>query len=128
MHDRADDLGGGVALEGPLAGETLIEHAAKRPDVRSFVDGVALGLLGAHVGRRAEQGPGQGDIARESCGVGRQILDDHLGQPEVQDLDLAVGSDLDVVRLEIPVDDALDVSGLQGFSDLLTGVERLFDG
>jgi len=35
----------------------LTKDRAKRPDVRSLVDGQAARLLGAHVGRRAEDQP-----------------------------------------------------------------------
>ena len=41
--------------EGPPAREHLVEHGAEREDVRARVHGAALGLLGRHVGGRAEE-------------------------------------------------------------------------
>jgi hypothetical protein len=43
-----------VARKGAPAGEHLVEHATERPHVTALVGGPALRLLGAHVGRRAE--------------------------------------------------------------------------
>ena len=45
-----------IAAERQLAGQQLVEDHAQAVDVAAAVDPVALaaGLLGAHVGRRAE--------------------------------------------------------------------------
>jgi hypothetical protein len=44
---------------------------------------------------------------------------------EVQDLGFPVGRDLDVARLQIPVDDTAAMRGLQSLGDLAAQVERL---
>src|SRR5690606_27930868 len=59
-HDGADGLGGVLAVERATAGEHLIKHAAERPHVRAPVRVLAPGLLGAHVGGRAEEDAGAG--------------------------------------------------------------------
>jgi hypothetical protein len=51
-----------------------------------------------------------------------------LGQAEVEDLDLALGRELDVGGLQIAVDDALVVGFLEGLGDLLRDLEGLVEG
>ena len=48
-------------------------------------------------------------------------------QPEVEDFDLPLGSDLDIRRLEIAMDDAFPVRLLERFRDLLRKHDGLFD-
>ncbi len=55
-----------------------------------------------------------GDCARSCDSVAR----DCLGQAEVEHLDDAVGRDLDVGRLQVPVDDPSRVRGLQRIGNL----------
>ena len=43
-----------VAVEGSRAGEHLEQHGAERPDVGAAIDRLAARLLGAHVGRGAQ--------------------------------------------------------------------------
>jgi hypothetical protein len=57
----------------------------------------------------------------------RSVHGKHLGQPEVEHLDGAVGRDLDVRRLQIAVDDALVVRGLERVRDLERQPERLWN-
>ena len=54
-----------LAVEQPLAREHLVQHDAERPDVRTLVDGSALGLLGTHVRRRPHHEAGLGVLAAE---------------------------------------------------------------
>ena len=67
---------------------------------------VALGLLGRHVGRRAQDGAGGGER-----GV---VALEPAGQAEVHDDQAAPGVDHDVGRLEVAVDDPLAVRLGQG--------------
>src|SRR3712207_3342697 len=48
-----------------------------------------------------------------------------LGDAEVEELDLPVGADLDVVRLDVAVDDAVAVDVVDGLADLLEDVGGL---
>ena len=108
------------------AGQHLVEHTAKRPDVAAFVRRAPLGLLGAHVRRRAENHPDAGHHG--GCRDGRRLRDvrraagrlHRLCQAEVEHLDGAVGADLDVGGLEVAVDDALLVRGFERLGDLLS--------
>ena len=95
-----------VAREGGPAGEQLEEKATGGVEVGPGVDGLALGLLGREVLRRADHGLGLGHRRR---GVG-----DGPGDAEVHDLDLATAGQHDVGRLDVPVDDAHPVAVGQG--------------
>ena len=101
----------GLALEQALAGEHLEQHDAEGPDVGALVGRPPARLLGAHVGRGAE------DDAHLRCGEDVSVGEwpgsalaaarsfERLGQAEIEHLDLAVRRDLDVGRLQIAVDD-----------------------
>ena len=85
-------------------------------------------LFGRHVCRGADDPShvGDGRIQRPSQVVGaerRRVL----GQTEVEHLDGAVRSDLDVGRLQIAVNDALLVGGVEGFRDLSRNWQRFVD-
>ena len=73
-----------VAAERGLAGQQGVEDGAQAVDVAGGGDrsAVAGGLLGRHVGRRAEDGPGMGEL---DVGL------DPLGQAEVGDVRMALG-------------------------------------
>ena len=94
-----------VAGERRLADRHLVEHDAERVDVAPGVDPLALGLLGREVGGRAHDG----------AGLGQALLGvDGPGDPEVGDLDLAVGGDQHVARLHVAVDHAMAVGEGEG--------------
>ena len=59
--DLAEDLADVLALERRLAGQQAVQRGAQRVDVgaRAQPVEVAAGLLGAHVGRRAQRAAGQ---------------------------------------------------------------------
>ena len=81
--------------------------------------GFARGLLGRHVGRRAEQLAvhGDGDFARFAA-----------GEAEVHEVRLVVAIDDDVGRLEVAVDDAVFVGMIEGVGDSRTELGRLAVG
>jgi hypothetical protein len=99
-----------------------------------FVDGLAAGLLGRHVGggahddahpgrRRHRHGwrfrevlsAGRAEALRYRCGP---VVRRQFRQPEIEDLHRAVRRDLDVRRLQIAMDDALLVCGFKSVDDL----------
>ena len=53
-QDRREHVRHRLAVEQARAGQHLVEHDAERPDVGALVDSLALGLLGRHVRRGAE--------------------------------------------------------------------------
>jgi len=111
LEDARQDVGGIVALERPCAGQHLEEDAAEGPDVAAFVCGTPFRLLGAHVGGRAENHAGLG---------GRE--------PEIEDFDLIVRRQRDVRWLQIAVDDAFVMRGLERVGNLSRDGERVIKG
>jgi hypothetical protein len=51
IQDRRHRVGEGRALEGPLPGKHLVQHAAESPDVAATVRVLTPRLLGTHVRR-----------------------------------------------------------------------------
>ena len=84
-----------LAREGPVAGEELVEHAARAPQVGAAVHLRALHLLGRHVVGGAH------DRARARGGGHREAR-----HPEVHDLHRPVHGEEDVGGLDVAVDDA----------------------
>ena len=115
---------GGLKCASP--GQHLVEHAAKRPHVAAFVHFPALDLLWAHVGGCSQNhshlrhgGTGQRGRHRRGRRNGRRSRRlERLSQPEVEHLHGAVGTYLHVCGLQVAVDDALFVSGLERLDNL----------
>ncbi len=84
------------ALERGFAGQHLVEEDPERVEIGLVADGRrAAYLLGSHISRRAEGPPRSGQL-----GGSLQIL----GDAEIGELELAVGGDHQVRRLEVPMD------------------------
>ena len=93
-HDLGDRGRFGV---GALGGQQAVVGGAQRIEVAPGVERLGLALLGAHVGRRADDPAGLGQMAGAG-GVGE------LGEAEVRDLDRPVGVAEQVRRLDVAVD------------------------
>ena len=131
-QDGGQKVGHAVARKRGSAGEHFVEHAAECPDVGARVERLAGRLLGAHVGGGTEDNPRVrhrgGRDRRRLRGICRAIEGfDCLRQTEVHHLDRAIGPNLDVGRLQIPVDDSLLVRGVEGFRDLARDGQGLAD-
>ena len=108
------------AGEGWLAHQHLVEHAAQRIDIGRRTDvGIAGRLLRAHVVWRAQTEP----RLRETSAARRV---DGQGDPEVGDNRISIDQQ-DVGRLDVPVDNALAVGVVEGFRDVDSDPDRLFD-
>ena len=125
-----------LTLERAAARQHLVEDAAERPDVRTDIDGLALRLLRRHVGRGAENHPAhrhrrRGDGRRERrvrrCPVATGTRFHRLGEPEVEHLHGAVGAHLDVGGLQVAVDDAVLVRGLERLGNLTRDRQRVLE-
>ncbi|MEZ4335977.1 MAG: hypothetical protein R3B82_05055 [Sandaracinaceae bacterium] len=96
--DVADLLERGeVALadEEPLTGEQLVEDDADREDVAASIEREPADLLGRHVP----------ELALQDARLGLARLAGRLGDPEVDDLRLAVVADQNVLRGDVAVDE-----------------------
>ena len=133
-QDRGEHFRRVFSSERPRAGEHLVEHQAERPDVRALVDELTFCLLGRHIGSGAEddahlrqcrrrEGRREGGVRCGGRG-GRGSL----GEAEIEDLDGAVGAELDVRRFQIAMDDAGLVRRFERFGHLFRDRQRLVDG
>ena len=117
---------------GALAGQEAVEGGAEAVDVAGRAEPVERprGLLGAHVGRRAERPSRaasrreplaeEGDAARSPALGAGSARADGLGQAPVDDQGLAVLAEHDVARLEVAVEHAPAV----GVGDRVADVEE----
>ena len=112
MHER--NLLRGVRVIGQVAREHLIEHDTEGIQVAARVGIEALGLLGR-------------DIVHGADGLTAALFMDILerGDAEISDLDHVVVRNHDVLRFDVPVDDAMGVRVLQCLADLRGVVQRL---
>ena len=131
-QDRSHRLVDLVTAEGAAAGQHLVYEAAEGPEIRALVDGLPAGLLGRHIGRGPEDHPHisdgrRGDRGKDPGRADRSWLGvaDGLRQAKIQHLHRAIGSDLDVRRLQIAVDDAVIVGGFERVGDLARDGEHL---
>jgi hypothetical protein len=127
-QDRRDGVGRGLTLERARPRRHLVENDPKREEIRSVIRGPALDLLRRHVGHRAHHltvlGQRLGGRLVAALGV---ELRAQLGEPEIEDLDVAVGRHHDVGRLEIAMDDAARMRGDQRVDHRLSNSHQLFD-
>jgi hypothetical protein len=129
VHDRADQPGLALTLEGPLAGRHLEQHATESEQVGAGVRLPPLELLRRHVLVGAEDRAlrRQRLAHRRRCGEARRVPDDRglgLGQTEVEQL-RAFLRQHDVARLQVAVNDALTVRLVQRVCDLDRVTEQL---
>ena len=134
LHHAGQRFRRRFAGEELLTGEHLAEHDAEGPDVGAPVAGFPLACSGLMYGAVPMMNPAcviagvvmVGDIERlRTVRPARRIH--RFGQPEVQDLHRAVGSQLDVRRLQVAMDDSLLVRRFEGFSNLSRDGKGLVD-
>jgi hypothetical protein len=119
VRDRA-------SLEGAPAGQAFVETAPECPDVGAPVDHLPTRLFRAHVGRGPKNGALSRLLDRRQCRFDPALR--HVGglcEAKVQELHLPVGTDLDVRRLEVAMDDARVVRRFEPLGNLPTDVERV---
>ena len=112
-----------LAGERRPAGQHLVEHAAERPDVGPLVDRLAARLLGAHVGRGAEERPSRvppivtvGDFAQIWSGASLPAA--ALASPKSSTLTTPSGVILMLAGFRSRWTMPLLVRGLERFGDL----------
>ena len=113
LEDGRQCFGQRVVTERPGARQHFIQDAAEGPDIRARIGAIAARLLRAHVGGRARHGV---SVVRHAVGRHRQSKVEHSHR--------AGGGELDVGRLEIAVNDAFLVRGLERLGDLTRDLER----
>ena len=128
VEDRDQRVARRLAAEGRAPAQRFVEAAAERPDVGAPVHGLTSGLLGAHVGRCPDDGAFPRRVGARPRRLTHRRRFERLREAEVQQLHPAVGKHFDVGRLQVAVDDAGVVRGLEAFGDLPADVERVANG
>ena len=106
LHEAGD---GGVGLVGSFSGEQFVEDQADAENVGALVERAAQSLLGRHVFQRADDG----------AGLGHAGIAERARQAEVHHHDAAVLVAHDVLRLQVAMDHAFGMSGVERAADLL---------
>ncbi len=129
---------GGFAAEGHRAGGHFVQHGAERKKIAARVEFLAANLFGRHVGDGAHSGPGAGEhILRIACGVGRsshrftyaraaRVRRQQFCQAEIENFRVAAAGDEKVGGLDVAMNDALGVRGVQRVGDFDADVEQAF--
>jgi hypothetical protein len=105
-----------------VPGGHLVNDDAKAPDIGAGIDREAVTLFRRHVSLRAD------DDAVRSVGANERAWKLGTcpgGNTEVDDLDQAVGTQHDVIGLDVAVDDTCLVCGRQAISDLQRNGDEL---
>ena len=122
LHNRRQDIGSAVSIERFPSGESLVETARERPDVCTFVDRFSPCLLRTHVRGRPHDHPESSTLRQRGRlrGISNRSVfnDQRLRQPEIQDPWLPIRSDLDIRRLQVPMDDPFLMSSLEPLCNL----------
>ena len=126
LRDRVGPCG---AVERAASCQHFVQHTAKGPDVRSFVDWLSPRLLRTHVGRGADD---RADLGRLHGRRGSRLREYLIGRselrdPEVEHFDVAGRRDLDVGRFEIAVNDPLLVRRGESRRNLAGDRKRVTD-
>jgi hypothetical protein len=131
--DEREGVGDILTVECALSGQHFIEHAPEGPHIRPLINRLPFCLLGAHIGRGAEDDTGVRDHGRRRDRGGDRkirsycVASERLGKPEIKHFHGAVCTQLDIGRLEIAMDDVLLVRGFEGSGNLPCDRERFIE-
>ena len=106
LHEAGD---GGVGLVGSFSGKQFVEDQADAENVGALVERAAQSLLGRHVFHGADDGAGLGQ-----AGIAKRAR-----QAEVHHHDAAVLVAHDVLGLQVAMDHAFGMGGVERAADLL---------
>src|SRR5580658_9668553 len=115
MDDAGNGGGETIGFKGLLAAEHFVENEAERENVGTPVVGSLQQDFGSHVGGRAAA---CGHGLHALGGVGGITVPGAAGDAEVENLHPVAGGNHDVIGLDVAVDDAFFVGGLQTFAAL----------
>ncbi len=124
IQNSFGDDAGAFAAEGQYTGGHFIEHDAEGKNVGACVEFLGADLFGRHVGNGAENGARAGKLG-VSCAHGAVAIGSHVGtmgagdfgEAEIENFGMAALSDENVGGLDVAMDDAFGVSGIESVGD-----------
>jgi hypothetical protein len=125
VDDAGDGGGEAVALERLIAAEHFVEDEADGEKIGASVVGLLQKDFRGHVGGSAAAG---GHGLHALGGFVGIAAPGAAGDAEVENLHPVAGGEHDVLGLDVAVDDAFFVSGLQAFATLRGDGEKFFGG
>jgi hypothetical protein len=140
IEDGFEDYGGRVAAEWDHASGHLVENRAEREKIAAGVHFLAAGLLGRHVGDGAESGAGTGELFGSDAGGGHRgggsggIAEwaarcggREFCEAEIENFGVAALGDKDIRGLDVAMDDAVGMGGVERVGDFDTDAEEHFE-
>ena len=120
-----EDYGGSLAAEWQRSGDHLVENRAEREKIGAGVECLSFGLLGRHVGNSAEGCARAGEMHVIDRGSGERggrlvcgtALCRHFRQAKIENLGVAALGDEYIRGLDVAVDDAFGVGGIERVGD-----------
>ena len=120
IQDGVENGGRAIAAERELAGGHFIEHGAERKKIGARVEFLGTRLFGRHISDGADGAAWTGEL----CGVhalsghclgwgGAAAFKAYFGEAEVENFGVATVGDENICRLDVSMDDALGVRGIQ---------------
>ncbi len=137
MENAIENQRRGRTGEGKSAGRHFIEHNSEREEIRPGIELFSAGLLGGHVGDRAHGASRAGEkigsglragLQRAVARLGRFLRHGELGEAKVQNFRRAARDQEDVRGLDVAMDDAFGVRGVQAIGDLDGHVKKIGQG
>src|SRR5215831_441644 len=109
VENGADGVGFCRLLKRTLTHNHLVKDGAESENIGPLVSSESADLFGRHVSDRAQ---GYARHSDSLCGSnGTFLRGQHLGQPEVENLDASALGDEHIIGLEIAMDDSFFMRG-----------------
>src|SRR5262245_44289373 len=120
LQDRVHHFDGRIAMEGALSGEHFVKDHTEGEDVRAMIRLLSAHLLRRHVTDRTHDHARIGDmfLGRRVLVYVAKLLRVEFSKTEIEDLHPPVVRDEQVLRLQVTMDYAFEVSGGQPLGDM----------